>query len=132
MGASLSLDKSQAIARIRFEGDLTDELLFQGYARVRQWFARDRYYSNLTDFSAVSSFQVSTNAVARLAADAPLVPDGFLRIVVAPQDQAFGMARMFESLGSATRDTVHVVRTCAEAYRLFGVASLNFDPIDES
>jgi hypothetical protein len=80
--------------------------------------------TNICDFSTVTSFEVSASKVRQLAANEPLVPDGNLRIIVAPQDLIFGYARMYEISGSNTRDHVHVVRTLAEAYRLLDVESL--------
>jgi hypothetical protein len=77
----------------------------------------------------VDSFAVTAQGVNRLAADTPLVPDQYRRIVVAPQDEIYGMTRMFEMLGSGTRDRVDVVRTMAEACRQVGVDGLTLRPL---
>ncbi len=131
MGTFLSLDESQGVLFIRFEGVVTDAVLLERYGSVRQWVAGHGFYSSISDFSEVASFQVSSRGVNQLAANAPLVPDDYLRIVVAPQDEAYGMTRMFEMLGSATRNKVDVVRSLAEAYRLAGVERLDLHPILE-
>jgi hypothetical protein len=129
MGVFLSVDKAHTILYIRFEGIVTDEVFLSRYQQVREWHAVHGRLSHISDFSEVTSFAVTTHGIGQLAESAPLVPDNLLRIVVAPQDVAFGMSRMFEMLGSSTRNAVHVVRTVAEAYKLAGVGALDFYPI---
>jgi hypothetical protein len=131
MGVFLSFDEAQQILYIRFEGLVTDSVLLSRYQQVREWIADNGQHSSVTDFSDVTSFEVTSQGVDQLASNSPLVSDDFLRIVVAPQDVIFGMARMFEMLGSSTRDKVYVVRTMAEAYRLLGKQSLDLHPLLE-
>lgn len=129
MGVFLSLDKSNQVLFIRFEGAVTDDVFLDRYRIVREWIAAHGFVSNISDFTDVTSFQVTAQAIGQLAAHSPLVPDSFQRIVVAPQDQVFGMTRMFEMLGSPTRDRVHIVRTVAEAFNLLGVEATDFRPV---
>jgi hypothetical protein len=129
MGAFLSLDEAHRILTIRFEGIVTDDVLLHRYQQVRQWVAVHGYFPSISDFSDVASFEVTPVGVRELAAQSPLVPDGFLRVVVAPQDEVYGMTRMFEILGSETRNSVYVFHSLAEAYQLMGVESLNPSPI---
>jgi hypothetical protein len=124
MGLALSFDGLHRILYIRFDGTITNAEASLYYKRLSEWFAAHGHCSNICDFSAVTSFEVSASKVRQLAANEPLVPDGNLRIIVAPQDLIFGYARMYEISGSNTRDHVHVVRTLAEAYRLLDVESL--------
>jgi hypothetical protein len=129
MGVFLSFDARSDVLMIRFEGDVTDEVLMTRFQTVREWFAANGPRSNITDFSAVQGMDVSIQTVSRLSTAAPLVPDGYQRIIVAPQDKAFGMSRMYEMQGSMTRDYVHVVRNLEEAYRLAGVIDPQFSTI---
>jgi hypothetical protein len=85
--------------------------------------------SSITDFSEVTSFDVTAQGVNLLAANSPMVPDGYLRVVVAPQDEAYGMSRMFEMVGSLTRNRVDIVRTMEEAYVLAGIKKPDCCPI---
>jgi hypothetical protein len=128
VGVSLGLDKSRRILLIRFTGVVTDDVLLSGFQSVREWIAIHGDTSSITDFSEIESFEVTAAAVRQLAEGPPLVPDGYMRIVVAPQDEAFGMARMFEMLGSESRDRVYVVRTHIEAAQIVGVEQLEFPP----
>jgi len=131
MGTFLSFNQPHGVLLVRFHGVVTDEVLLERFEVVRAWLGSHGHCSSISDFSEASSFEVTSKAVTQLAASKPLVPDGFLRIVVAPQDEAFGMTRMFEALGSKTRNHVHVVRTHAEAFLLIGVESLEFQPLLE-
>lgn len=128
MGAFLSLDPLHQVLYIQFEGTVTDDVLLSRFQEVREWMDRNGQFSSITDFSPVTRFEVTSQGVDRLASNPPLVPDNLLRIVVAPQDETFGMARMFEMLGSATRNKVYVVRTMAEAHRVLGMGPLHFGP----
>lgn len=87
---------------------------------------------SFTDFSGVSSFEVSPEAIRALAARAPADPLASRpRAIVAPTAQIFGLARMFELSGDATRPNLHVVRTTREAYALLGVTEPHFEPIEQ-
>jgi hypothetical protein len=127
--AFLDFDELHQVLLIRFAGRVTDEVLLSHFQRVRGWLTAHEPCSNITDFSDVTSFEVTAQAVSQLAAGAPLVSNDFLRVVIAPQDEVFGMVRMFEMLGSSTRDQVHIVRTISEAYEITGIDSPGFRPV---
>ncbi len=131
MGVFLSFDELHQVLYIRFEGVVTDDVFLSRYQQVREWMASNGPFSHISDFRDVTSFEVTPHGIDQLALRSPLVPDGFFRIVLAPQDEIFGMARMFGMLGSATRNKVYVVRTVAEAYHLLGVKSLDLHPVSE-
>jgi len=133
MGAFLSVDEARRVLYARFEGVVTDEVLVSRYRQSREWNAVHRYLKGITDFSGVTQMNVTARAVAQVAALDPIIPNDLLRIaiIVAPQDFAFGLSRMFEMLGSKTREEVHVVRSLAEAYQLLGVESLDLHPVLE-
>ena len=133
MGTFLSVDASKRVLFVRFEGVVTDELLLQRYQQALQWNAVHRYESAIADCTAIDSTQVSASGISRIADHAPIIPKEIQRtaVLVTPQDAVFGLARMFQMLGSPTRDMVHVVRTMAEAYRLIGVECLDLQTVIE-
>ncbi len=131
MPALLSLDEASQVALFTFAGVVTDRDILDGFRAIRGWMATNGPVSSITDFSAVTEFSVTSQAVNFLAAQPPLVPDGYLRIVVAPRDEIFGMARMFEMLGSSTRASVQVVRLLGEAHALLGREHFEFHPLLE-
>jgi len=131
MSLFLSVDETHRVVLVQMDGTVNDEVSCKHYQKMQEWMTIHGYFSVIVDFTRVVSLNVTARGVEKLAASTPLVTDSFLRVIVAPQDEAFGLARMFEMLGSQTRNKVHVVRTMAEAFRLFGVESLDLQPVGE-
>ena len=131
MGTFLSVDETHRVLYTRFEGVLTDEVLVSRYRQAQEWNAVHRYQSCISDFCEIASLKVTTQVVRQIAELPPVVPNEIRHtvVVVAPEDGVYGLARMFEVLGSRTRNTLYVVRTMAEAYRLVGVESLALRPV---
>jgi hypothetical protein len=130
MAVFLSVDDEHKYVLTQFVGAVNDTVLFRSHERLRKWLADHGRHSGIADFSQVTSCEVTAQGVAMLASDAPLISESYLRIVVAPQDEVFGMARMYEMLGGATRSNrVHIVRTYEEARHLIGIGLLSFEPL---
>lgn len=130
MGTFLSIDEKKQILLIRFEGVVTDEVILERYAHVRKWFAEHGYCGNISDFTNVSSFQVTGHAISLLASNAPLVPESYVRVLVAPQDEVYGLSRMFQMMGSDRGNRVDIVRNIDEAYLLAGIDGTEFRPAE--
>jgi hypothetical protein len=64
--------------------------------------------------------------MAKIPAPAPELA----RIVVAPRDYSYAMARIFKIYSEKTRPNFQVVHTMDEAYRALGVVSPEFRPLD--
>jgi hypothetical protein len=123
-------DSTNQILRCRFEGRVTDEALKEYYQVVADYDARTAPRAGILDMSAVTSFEVSPQTVRELAKSPPAMPDPSRpRFVVAASPQIFGMARMFELQGQATRPNLHVVRTQEEVWAVLGVRQPKFKPI---
>ena len=132
MGAFLSVDETQKLLYIRFEGEVTDEVFLSRYRQVLEWNAAEKYELSVTDLTGIVSSSVSSQAVRAAAERVPVIPGERRRtIVVAPNDMDFGLSRMFEMLRSAGREQFHVVRSMAEAYKLLGVESLELKTVME-
>jgi hypothetical protein len=122
----LGFDAPNKLLYLRFEGAMTDEDLLDGFAKARLWIATNGPQSSISDFTGVTSFDVTSEAVRILASLPPLVPDDYHRIVVAPHDVVYGMVRVFAAFGSKTRNQVEIVRSLDEALEILGLASLNW------
>src|SRR5579883_2925995 len=97
-------DPVNRILRCRVEGVLGEEVLKECYAVTRKYLAIALPDAGVFDLSAVTSFEISARTVRLHAELPPAVPDTSLpRFIVAPNDTIFGMARMFQLLGEATR-----------------------------
>lgn len=89
----------------------------------------------IIDLSAADLFQASADEVRALAKLPPAMPKmDRPRVVIAPSDHTFGMARIFEIEGEITRPNLHVVRSVKEAWAIFGVEmeQAKFGPISET
>ena len=94
------------------------------------YFERTGSRSGITDFSAVTSFEVSPQTIRDLASLPPAIQDRELpRFIVAASPGIFGMARMFELAGQDTRPNLHVVRTMKEVCVILGITDPKFEPI---
>jgi hypothetical protein len=123
-------DPKNRILRARFEGPVTDELLKEFYGLAGGYFERTGARAGITDFSAVTSFEVSPQTIRDLASSPPAIQDReFPRFIVAASPGIFGMARMFELAGQDTRPNLHVVRTIREVCVILGITDLKFEPI---
>ena len=122
-----------------FEFDSRNRLLLGvAYGRVDDTELQELYFdirksknehdplTGILDLSGVTDFDVRSETIRGLANMPPNFEDPTIRAVVAPIDFVFGIARMFQSRGAATREQLYVVRTLNEALVLLGVASPQF------
>ena len=130
MAFVLEFDARNNILRARVEGRVTDAVLLDCYASMARYVASHSPCRGIADVSGVTKFDVSSNAIRQLAASPPALPDPYIRVFVAPQPHVYGMARMFQILGSNTRPNLHVVHTMDEAYHLLQVESPEFSPVN--
>jgi len=123
-------DPVNRILRGRFEGRVTDELLKEYYGIAGGYFERTAARAAITDFSAVTSFEVSPQFIRELASSPPAILDQVLpRFIVAASPQIYGTARMFELAGQDTRPNLHVVHTMKEVCVILGILHPKFEPI---
>ena len=133
MSYKFDYDSAHGILRTRFSGEVDNQELVEFYRAAGRNVALTAPLIGLTDFSAVTRFDVSAETVRQLAKSAPAMPQTERpRIIVAPADRVFGLARIFEIEGEVTRPNVHVVRTLAEAYAILGIAEEpSYTPVEQ-
>lgn len=131
MSYRFEFDPTSGLLQGSLAGRVTSEELVE-YYRLAMKFARLKQpRSGITDFTGVTAFEVTPQTVRELASMRPAIPDqDLLRVIVASSPDVYGMARMFESHGEATRPNLHVVRTYKEALVIVGVIEPEFEPID--
>jgi hypothetical protein len=131
MSYRFEFDASSGLLQGRLEGRVTSEELTEYYRTAVKFARMKNPRSGITDMTGITSFEVTPQTVRELAGMRPAIPDqDLLRVIVASSPEVFGMARMFESHGEATRPNLHVVRTCKEALVIVGVLEPKFEPID--
>jgi hypothetical protein len=121
-------DSTNRILRGRWDGRVTNEVLREYYRVAAEYVAQIDPGSAIADFSAVTSFEVSPETARELARSLPVMPDpSRVRVVLAPADHVFGMARLFQLAGEHTRPNLHIVRTLREAWAVLGVQDPQFE-----
>jgi hypothetical protein len=131
MAIRFEFDSANKILLLRVEGPLTDEELAECYDAVRKYSIATDAIAGIFGFSSVTEFPVSTEFIRRLAKRKPAMPNATSRprILVAPQQHAFGLIRMFQILGESTRPMLQVAHSMDEAFTILGVPSPHFEPL---
>ncbi len=123
-------DRTNAILRVSYQGEVNDSSLAACYQATAVVARRLNPRAMILDLSGGTSFQVSPNAIQQLADQPPLVRDPLTpRVIVAPTDYVYGMARMFQMLVEPTRPAVHVVHSLAEAHEVLGARGTVYEPL---
>jgi hypothetical protein len=130
MPYQFDFDSTNRILRGRLDGCVTDEVLKEYYRAAAGYAAQIDPLRGITDFSAVTTFDVSAETIRKLASSTPVMPDeSRVRVVLAPTDNVFGLARLFQIEGENTRPHNHVVRTLREAWAVLGVHDPKFEAL---
>jgi|SRR5580704_8152129 hypothetical protein len=130
MGFVMDFDAKNNILRGTLEGPLTGAILLDSYDAATRYTASHPPCRGLWDFSKVTAnADISSAIIRQVVGKSPIIPAGYMRVVVAPQDFLFGMMRMLQILSEEARPELHVVRTLDEAYRLLRIESPEFSPI---
>jgi hypothetical protein len=122
----VDFDARNNVLRGTLEGRMTGKILLDFYATATAYMSSHPPCRGILDFSNVTDFEVSSEAIRRVAASPPAFPAGYMRVLVIPHDLIYGMARMFQILGEKTRPDLQVVRTMDEAFRLLQVKTPEF------
>jgi hypothetical protein len=122
----IDLAPAQRVLRLTAGKTLTDAILIEAYTRVAQVASQGGPYAAIFDGSAVVDAEVSADTVRSLAAKAPAVPAGTLRLVVAPNLVIYGQSRMIELLRDGMGGQFQVVRSLDKAYAMLGVSHDSF------
>jgi hypothetical protein len=125
----VDFDAKNNILRGTLEGPITGALLLDLYKKGTDFVAAHPPCRAILDFSGVTDFEVSSEAIRQVAAAPPAIPAGYMRVLVIPQIFIYGLARMFQILGEKSRPELQVVRSLDEAYHLLGVENPEFHPI---
>jgi hypothetical protein len=117
MAADFELDRSRRIVHSQAWGPVTDDDLLGHMSRIQELLTSgvlDPSWAHVYDLSRADMSGVSAAAVRRLAEGSPW-PAGTVRVLIAPLEAQFGLARMYALLGGERTASVHVTRSPAEA-----------------
>jgi hypothetical protein len=121
VGAQLTIDVARRLVIHTFSGVLSDEDISDLPSKVRAHPDFDPTFFELLDFSGVTAGTVSTAAISAAAQRKTSFIPTARRVIIAPQDHIFGLARMGQAFAERTRPSVSVVRTMAEARKVLGI-----------
>ncbi|HWR36788.1 MAG TPA: hypothetical protein VN622_13040 [Clostridia bacterium] len=132
MGYLLEFDSSNKILRVTVDGELTDQGASDLYNSVREFLASEKVCGGILDLSPVTVLAVSSETVRRMAKNPRLFQGAQIRVIVAPRDLDYGLARMFQISRSEVHNGLHVVHTLNEAYKIHGLRSPSFTSVTRS
>jgi len=126
MNYKMEFDPERRVFRFTSGKILTEEIFLDAYEAIHRFALAEGPFFGIADFTPVEQFLVSTDFVRSVARKPPAIPAGRLRVIVAPQAEIYGMARMVELMRDGMNGEFHVVHTIDAAYALLGFSSLNF------
>src|SRR5579862_8230209 len=102
MTSSFEFDPVNKVVCWRLQGEVTEDLFAESMRLVADILAETNPTSGIIDFSKVTSFRISTETIKRVANSKPVFAADLPRVIVAPADHVYGIARMFAVLSSDT------------------------------
>jgi hypothetical protein len=124
----VDFDAVNNILRATIEGRITGEILLNFHDAATKYLAAHPPCRVILDLSPVIDFDVSSDAIRRLAAAPPPLRSPGMWILVIQKDVIYGLARMFQILTEAKGNycDLQVVRTMDEAYQFLQVKCAAF------
>jgi len=132
MGFSFEVDNEHRVGRWSLDGPVTDDSFRDSLKIVSGILIGLNLRGGIVDFTQVTSFDVSEDMLKRLANTDPVLPGDMLRLIVAPDNKAFGMSRKFLTLSEKSRPNLFVVRDLEKAYHILGIKTPNFKRLASS
>jgi hypothetical protein len=124
--SAFEFDPVNKVVCWRLRGEVADELFAESLQLVADILADTNPKSGIIDLSLVTALRISTETIKQTASSKPLFPAELPRVVVAPLDHVYGIARMFAAFSQDTRRDVAVVRTMDEAYKFLSIKDPQF------
>jgi hypothetical protein len=118
------------LLRMSVVQDVDDRDLLELYQKLLQAVEKTGARFAITDCSRVGTIRVSAAAARRLAYHAPNCLDRLPRCLVVPGTRVRGLVRIYQMLGAARYQALHVVDSLEEAYRLLRIQPMEFEPVD--
>jgi len=129
MAFEILFDSRQRVLVVRFGKAFTQPAMEAMRAAVDRFAAREGVCPGILDLSAVEEVALPSGYIAQIAQRKGLLA-GERRVIVAPKDELFGLARMFGAYNDAGGDHIVVVRSLPQAYDALGVSDLDLHPFE--
>lgn len=129
MAYCFEFDATHRIIRGRLIEQITDQELMDFYRTIALLCGLLAPHAGIADLSEATSF-VTPGKIRELAKLPPAMPEPARpRFIVAPSDDLYGLARMFQIEGEDTRPNLHVIRSAEDAFSMLGVEKPSFEPV---
>src|SRR5579863_5359391 len=86
-------------------------------------------HAGISDFSTVTTFSVASRTMRTAALQPSPYPQETPRFLVAPRDELFGMARMYELIADRPMNMLKVVRSREDALAALGIQNPKFESL---
>jgi hypothetical protein len=116
MAATYRIDPAGARIFSTLEGVVTDQELIRFQQQLLADPAFEPNYSQLTDYTGITCFDVSSQTMRSLALP-NILAKGVRLAIVARSEFIFGMARMYQLLREGIAEEIRVFRDLNEAYQ---------------
>ena len=121
MPITIKIDAALKLVISKFVGNTNEDEIEGLITTVSSSPGFDPAYAHIIDFSEVTSFNVSTSFLQDLAHRQPVFSPGAWQIIVAPQQNIYGLSRMTQTLREPQLPNIAVVKTIQEAYRILKI-----------
>ena len=132
MGFVFELDQVERIGRWSLSGSVTDQSFRDSLLVVNDLLVGLDLRAGVIDFTEATAFEITEDALKQLAQTAPVLSRDMLRLVVAPENEAFLKSRTFVALSEMSRPNLFVVRNLEAAYHILGTKSPNYTRLASS
>jgi hypothetical protein len=130
MAFALLFDEKQRVLLVKFERALTRQALEAMVQAAREFAAVHGNCDGIVDFSAVEKLDIDVSYL-RAYGGSPRVMTGARRVLVAPDDEMFGIARLYGLHQSNSQgEEPMVVRSLQAAYDLLDLKDPDFQPFE--
>jgi hypothetical protein len=124
-------DSEHKILRLVLEGEIEGDEFLRLNAEIHAHAQHLRPLAGITDGTDIANFKITTQVLRTAALQGSPYPDATPRYLIAPTDYLFGLARMYELVGSHTEGKLQVVRKLEEALADLGVTHAKFKPVND-
>lgn len=125
----IEIEAKRRIVLITFQNDLTESSFTAGFFAAAAFAETHPVGGVITNLSEIRELVVSGDRVRTFVDSYPAIAPSTPRVVVAPRDDTYGIARMFQTYRASSDTGLQVVRSMDEALKFLGLDSPVFEPI---
>src|SRR5581483_8979371 len=118
MAVRIVVDPDQRLASRTYSGVVTSSDLLDSIKQYPTMDGFDPSYDELMDFRQAENISAMVEDIHRCAVQPAPFDNKSRRVILAPQELVYGLARMYQILGEDVHPNIYVVRTMEEANRI--------------